>query len=151
MEQTIGISLEQVESEWEKDAQTRIDMLKDHSLNLYKVHSKYRKMLNIARRIAKKYELELKKLTHLKRRYYKGHCTKEELEKYRWEQWPYTFKTKEELTEYLEVDPDILKMKHRMYENELITQTLEDILKMIHNRNFNLKLIHDIRVYEDGS
>lgn len=106
-------------------------------LNIPKLHSKYLNILSHYRLLAKEAEFKIAKMKRLKWEYYTGKLDQETLNKYGWEQFPFTLKS--EVSTYLESDEDIFKLvaQKKMYEE--IIEVCNSIMKELSARTFQLR------------
>jgi hypothetical protein len=133
-------SVEQVDAvlaQWAEDA--KMDRL-EPSAELKKIgslHSKYLTILSTHRRAMKQGEEKIYKLKRLKVQYYNGRLDQATLQKYGWEQFPYTLKG--DLATYMDGDSDLLHAKRVVGIHEEIVDLCERIIKELSSRTFQLK------------
>lgn len=134
--------------EWAKDAQIDKTELGDESLNIPKLHHKYYTILVRAKLDLKKLDSEMKKLRLDKYEYYTQGASEEHLAR----GWKPLRKMiiKSETPIYMDGDEDIINLNLKIgYQHEKI-EFLMDILKCIHNRNFQLKNALDWQKFIGG-
>jgi hypothetical protein len=106
-------------------------------LDIPKLHSKYLNIISRYRLLSKESEFKISKMRRLKWEYYTGKLDQSTLQKYGWEQFPYTLKS--EVSTYLESDEDIFKLiAHKKMHDEII-EVCGSILKELSARTFQLR------------
>mgnify|MGYP006295548895 FL=1 len=106
-------------------------------LNIPKLHSKYVNLLVEYNLKAKEYDFAYKKIKKVKWEYYTGKLSQEELKKYDWEPFPFTLKS--DISLYLESDADIIKSLRKKAEYDECVRVLEDIIKELKSRTFQIR------------
>lgn len=128
--------LEQLHAEWQKDAIIDKTEPSKELIRIPVLHAKYISILS-------KYNLKVKQAEHdfyvlrrAKLDYYSGRLSQEEL-KARGLQ-PFKFVLKQDMSDYLEGDGDIIKIKERIAIYNEIVNTCERILKELNQRTYQL-------------
>ena len=130
------MNLEQIQEMWERDSQIDPDNLHDESLKIPQLHSKYYTVYNTITLLREK-ALETYNRVRLERyNYYTG---KSPAEVYEEEPFPYKVRDKEAIQRHMDADEKLNKinLKIRYYDHML--RFLEDIIKTISNRTFQIK------------
>jgi hypothetical protein len=130
------MNLEQIQEMWERDSQIDPDNLHDESLKIPQLHSKYYTVYNTITLLREK-ALETYNRVRLERyNYYTGKAPAEVYEK---EPFPYKVRDKEAIQRHMDADEKLNKinLKIRYYDHML--RFLEDIIKTISNRTFQIK------------
>ena len=130
------MNLEQIQERWERDSQIDPDNLHDESLKIPQLHSKYYTVYNTITLLREK-ALETYNRVRLERyNYYTG---KAPAEVYEEEPFPYKVRDKEAIQRHMDADEKLNKinLKIRYYDHML--RFLEDIIKTISNRTFQIK------------
>lgn len=133
------LSLEYIESEWEKDAEVDMTNLGYESARNPLLHSKYVKMLSKAKLLVRKAESDYLRLRKDKYRYFKGEMTQEELRERQWPQYLGRTPLKTEMEEYLTTDNQMIQLTDKLEYLKTIQSTLEMIMKAIANRGWELR------------
>ena len=143
------MKLEQIQSLWEKDSQIDRSELGEESLKIAQYHSTYFKMYSEERLLLKKLEYQYKVLYKTKHEYYNGTLSQEDLKENGWN--PFTLKVlKTDLNIYLEGDTDIHNAQLKIeYQKEKIN-LLENIIKALNNRNYQIKNAIDWAKFMNG-
>lgn len=122
---------------WKKDSIVDQTEPGKELLNIPKLHSKYVNLLVEHNIKAKNAEHAYKKIKKIKWEYYTGKLSEEELQKYNLEPFPFTLKS--DVSIYLESDSDIIKsLKTKAVCDECV-RALEEILKELKSRTFQLR------------
>ncbi len=132
-------SLEFVIEEWSKDSKLDDSRLDYEISRTPSLHSKYLTYYVHFKNELSKADFNYNKLGNVKRRYYKGECTKEELENYGWTQFTGLKPSFQEMVAYLEFDNDLMKIKKRITDMKTAVSTCEYILKSITGRDYLIK------------
>jgi hypothetical protein len=130
------MNLNEIQTMWNQDSKIDIDNLQDESLKISSLHAKYYEIYNNLLLLRKKQEQENNKLLHEKYEYYTGKADKEV-----YEQNPYDKKIrdKDHLEKTLSADKQLGDNKLQVMYYDTMLKYLEDIIKMIHNRGFQIK------------
>ncbi|MCX6783408.1 MAG: recombination mediator protein UvsY [Candidatus Levybacteria bacterium] len=134
---------------WEIDSDIRAEDIGGESLKTLQLHSKYMRIYNNEASFLKKYKADYKKLYRLKWSYYLGYMDKEELETLTWEPFQYKI-LKQDIAIYLDGDEELSDtlMKSELQEEKV--KILDQIIRMINNRNFTIKNHIDWKKFESG-
>lgn len=130
-------SLDELVSSWENDSQIDITEPGKEILRIPVLHSKYNKFLAMHNISAKKISAELAKLKKLKWMYYNGKMSKEDLQKFGWEQFSFTLKS--DISVYLEGDEDLAKLTYKKSYHEEAAKFCEYVMKELNSRTFQLR------------
>ena len=130
------MNLEQIQEMWERDSQIDPDNLHDESLKIPQLHSKYYTLYNTITLLREKARETYNKVRLERYNYYTG---KASAEVYVEDPFPYKVRDKEALQRYLDADEKLNKvdLKIRYYDVEL--KFLEEIIKTVSNRTFQIK------------
>jgi len=117
----------------------RIPQMHSKYYNLY-----YKEVLRV-----KKLKSDYTSLHMLKREYYDGSMSEEELKRNGWR--PYQLKVlRADLDKYIQADKDIIKMSLTIDFHTANANYLEDIIKTLHSRNFIIKSMIDVLKFQAG-
>lgn len=132
------MKLEDIVTEWENDCKIDRTELAEESLKIAQLHSKYYKLFLSERTQLKKWQAEYKQLYKLKFEYYNGTISDEDLQAYDWE--PFALKVlKNDLNVYLEADDDLIRSQSKISLQEDKVQFIENIIKSLTARGYNIK------------
>lgn len=143
------MSTEDISEMWSKDAPIDETDLVSESRRIPKLHSKYYNMYFKEVLRIKKLKAEYKQLEHDKREYYDGSMAEEDLKDRGWR--PYQKKVlRNEVDKYIRADEDIIQHSLKIDYHTARASYFEDIIKMIHSRNFIIKNMLDVMKFQSG-
>jgi hypothetical protein len=141
--------LDEIQKHWDQDSNIDRTELGEESLKIAQLHSKYFKMFAEERLQLKKLKKDLSLLNKVKFEYYNGILSHEELRDRGWE--PFSLKVlKSDLNIYLNSDEDLsnLQLKIELQEEKILY--LENIIKSLNNRGFQIKSAIDWEKFKMG-
>jgi hypothetical protein len=143
------MTLDQMMEEWRLDATVDSTELGIASLKIPELHSKYLKIYFDERRKLKALEFQSKDLSLKKYEYYNGKLSQEELDELNWE--PFVKRLmKNEVDMYLDSDKDIIHNNVRIINQKEKLAFLEEVLKNINQRNFQIKNAIEWKKFTQG-
>lgn len=132
------MKLDEIQENWNRDREIDYTNLGMESIRIPQIHDKYLKVYTDEKIRLRALEFELTKLTHAKNEYYTGRMDEDELNSRGWE--PFLGRLlKNEVSNYIEADNDVLKIKQQLAILQEKINYLDTILKMITNRSFQIK------------
>jgi hypothetical protein len=143
------MDLEEINKMWAIDAKINDADLGNEALKIPKLHNKYYILYVKEGLRLKKLKSELKELEAAKYEYYTGSMAEEDLKQRGWK--PYSLKImKSEVSRFIESDKDVVNLSLTIDYVYSCASYLEDILKQIHNRNFQIKSAIDWAKFTAG-
>ena len=141
------MNLESLQDMWKVDSVLDDDLHDNDSLAIPQLHMKYMEYHNTFSLMKKERELEMKRLVQEKWLYYKGKAPSAV-----YKEMPFDFKltTKEEISMFIEADEDICKLQYKIDYIEQVLLYLDSILRMINNRNFQIKNAIEWEKFKNG-
>ena len=132
---------------WKKGSVIDGDLYCEESTKIPQLHMKYMEFHNTFSLMKKEKELDMKRLIKEKWLYYKGKAPSSV-----YKEMPFDFKltTKEEINMFIESDDDIMKLQYRIDYIEQTLLYLDSVLRMINNRNFQIKNAIDWEKFKNG-
>jgi hypothetical protein len=130
------IDLEKIQGMWEKDSIIDPDNLHTESLNIPVLHARYYDMYNNIILLKKKSEQQKKNIRHQKYEYYTG---KADPDVYIENPFPKKIRDKDTLQKYMDADENLSQASLKVEYYDVMLSYLQDILKMIHNRTYQIK------------
>ena len=121
---------------WEKDAKMDPDNLHTESLNIPILHSKYYEIYNNIYLLRKKAEQQRKNIRHERYEYFAG---KADPDVYVENPVPKKNRDKETMQKYLDADEKLSGISLKIDYYETMLSYLEEILKQITNRTYQIK------------
>ena len=147
MEKKSSVSLEVIQEMWQKDSEVNQDELDTESLKIPQLHAKYYQLYNTILLLRKKAEQQHSSILLERRKFYMG---KAETQVYIDEPFPYKVRDKEDLKLYLEADEKISKIRLKIDYYDTMLKYLEEILKQISNRTYQIKNAIEWRRFSAG-
>ena len=141
------MNLDKIQEMWERDAVIDPDNLHDESLKIPQLHAKYYTIYNTITLLREKAREQYSKVKLERHNYYTG---KAPAEVYVEEPFPYKVRDKESMTMHLNADDKLTKIKLKIDYYDVMVAFLEDILKMIHNRGYQVKNSIDFLKFQSG-
>jgi hypothetical protein len=141
------IDLEKIQGMWEKDSIIDPDNLHTESLNTSLLHAKYHDMFNNILLLKKKAEQQKRNIRHQKYEYYTG---KADPDVYVENPFPKKIRDKDTLQKYMDADEILSQSSLKVEYYDVMLSYLQDILKMIHNRNYQIKNAIDFQKFASG-
>lgn len=133
------MKLADIQEDWGKDAIIDQTQLGYEATKNPLLHSKYLNKLSNCKLLLRKAEADYLRMRKDKYRYFKGEMTKDELEDRGWLQYQGRVPLKTEMEEYLTTDDDMIKLEDKREYLKTVHYTLEQILKAIASRGWEIK------------
>ena len=133
------MKLTDLQEMWATDCKINESNLGQESINTPNLHAKYLNLLSSTKLNQRKAESDYLNCRRKKYRYYRGEMTQLELEDEGWDQWQGNKPLKNEMDEYLQVDPDLIKYLDKVEYYKAITFQLEQILRSLNSRTWDIK------------
>ena len=131
--------VDEITEMWIKDAKIDDVELDIESLKVPTLHAKYLRILYQEKLKLKSYLIKKKTLSRVLGEYYRGDLNSpEDLREIQREPWSRTV-LKQDLGSYVDSDKDMIKLLTKISYQEEVVSLLEDIIKNINNRGFQIK------------
>jgi len=130
------MDLEKIQEMWQKDAVIDPDNLHDESLKIPQLHSKYYTIYNTITLLREKARETYNKVRLERYNYYSG---KAPAEVYEEEPFPYKVRDKEALQRHMDADEKLNKVDLKIRYYDIMLKFLEEIIKTVSNRTFQIK------------
>jgi len=130
------MNLEQIQEMWDKDSQIDPDNLHDESLKIPQLHAKYYTVYNTITLLREKARETHSRVKLERYNYYTG---KADPEVYAEEPFPYKVRDKDALQRHMDADEKLNKIDIKIRYYDVMLRFLEDIIKTIANRTFQIK------------
>lgn len=141
------IDLENIQKMWKEDAVIDIDNLHTESLKIPTLHSKYFDLYNNIMLLRKRAEQQRKNIRHERYEYYSG---KADPEVYVKDPFPKKIRDKDTMTKYLDADKKLSDISLKLEYYDTMLKFIEDVLKMIHQRNYQIKNAIEYQKFMSG-
>lgn len=133
------MNIDDIQNEWEKDAEIDDNYLGEHATKSPKLHAKYVKMLMQVKLKHTKLQSDYNLLRKNKFRYFRGEMSRDELKDNNWDQWQGVKPLKNEMDEFLTGDSDLNTIQVKIQYLETMIYLLESILGQIKARDWQIK------------
>lgn len=141
------ISLDDIQIMWKKDSEINIDDLHNESLKIPSLHAKYYELYNTYSLLRKKAETQYKQKKLERYNYYSGKSTPEV---YKEEPFPYKVRDKEGMQKHIDADVKLSEIFMKIEYYDTILKYLEEIIKMISSRTYQIKNSIDFLRFQSG-
>ena len=141
------MNLDQIQEMWQKDSVIDPDNLHDESLKVPQLHSKYYTLyttINLLR------EKALQNYNRVKLERYNYYTGKAPAEVYVEDPFPYKVREKDALQRYIEADEKLSAVDHKVKYYDVMLKFLEEIIKTISNRTYQIKNAIDWHKFQAG-
>jgi hypothetical protein len=140
------MDLNEIEAMWKIDSQIDLDNIEQETAKIPQLHGKYHEISTIIYKLKADTEFEYNKMLLEKTLYYTGRADPKIMNKD-----PFNLQIpKGEAPIFLNADVELAKLKSKIDYLKFVMYRLEDIIKMIHNRSFQIRHILDCRKFEAG-
>lgn len=141
------MNLDEIQEMWQRDAVIDPDNLHDESLKIPQLHAKYYTIYNTITLLREKARETYSKVRLERYNYYTG---KAPAEVYEEEPFPYKVRDKEALQRHLDADERLNKIDLKIRYYDIMLKFLEEVIKMISNRNYSIKNAIDWNRFQAG-
>ena len=143
----MSLDIDVIQKMWEQDSKIDPDNLHTESLNIPILHSKYFEIYNTIILLKKKAEQQKKNIRHQRYEYFTG---KADPDVYLENPFPKKIRDKETLQGYLDSDEKLSQSSLKVDYYDVMLSYLQDIMKMIHQRNYQIKNAIDFQKFASG-
>ena len=130
------MDLEKIQAMWEKDSHIDPDNLRDESLKIPQLHSKYYTLYNTITLLREKAREQYSKVRLERYNYYTGKAT---AEVYAEEPFPYKVREKDAIQRHIEADDKMNKVDMKIKYYDIMLKFLEEIIRNISGRTYQIK------------
>ena len=141
------MNLDEVQEMWQRDSVIDPDNLHDESLKIPQLHSKYYTLYNTITLLREKARETYNRVKLDRYNYYTGKAT---AEVYAEEPFPYKVRDKEALQRHMDADERLNKIDLKIRYYDVMLRFLEEVIKMISNRNYSIKNAIDWHKFVSG-
>lgn len=141
------ISLDEIQLMWKEDSKINIDDLHNESIKVPILHSKYYEIYNTFSLLRKKSEAQYKQKKLERYNFYAGKASPDVYED---EPFPYKVRDKEGMQRHIDADTNLLDISMKIEYYDTILKYLEEIIKMISNRTYQIKNSIDFLRFQSG-
>ena len=141
------MNLDQIQEMWERDSQIDPDNLHDESLKIPQLHAKYYTVYNTITLLKEKARETYNRVKLERYNYYTGKAPQEVYEE---EPFPYKVRDKEAIQRHMDADEKLNRIDIKIRYYDVMLRFLEDIIKTISNRTFQIKNAIDWNNFQTG-
>ena len=141
------MNLDEIQEMWQRDSVIDPDNLHDESLKIPQLHAKYYTIYNTITLLREKARETYNRVKLERYNYYTG---KAPAEVYAEEPFPYKVRDKEALQRHLDADERLNKIDLKIRYYDIMLKFLEEVIKMISNRNYSIKNAIDWNRFQAG-
>ena len=141
------MNLEQIQEMWQKDSVIDPDNLHDESLKIPQLHSKYYTLYNTITLLRERARETHSRVKLERYNYYTG---KANPEVYVEEPFPYKVRDKDAIQRHMDADEKLNKIDIKIRYYDVMLKFLEDVIKTISNRTFQIKNAIDWHNFQTG-
>ena len=141
------MNLEQLQEQWKKDSVIDTDLYCEESTKIPQLHMRYMEYYTTFALMKKEREGEMKGLVKEKWIYYKGKAPSSV-----YKEIPFDLKLtdKKELEMFIGADEEVRKLQYKIDYIDQVLYFLDSVLRMINNRNFQIKNAIDWEKFKNG-
>lgn len=143
----MALDIETIQSMWEEDSKIDIDNLHTESLKIPSLHSKYFDLYNNILLLRKRAEQQKRNIRHQRYEYYSG---KADPDVYIENPFPKKIRDKDTMQKYLDADEKLSNISLKVEYYDVMLHYIEDIIKQIHNRTYQIKNSIDYMKFQSG-
>ena len=143
----MNIDIETIQKMWESDSKINMDELHTESLNIPILHSKYFELYNNILLLRKRAEQQKRNIRHERYEYYSG---KADPEVYVEDPFPKKIRDKDTMQKYLDADERLSQVSLKVEYYDVMLNYIENILKMISNRTYQIKNAIEFMRFQSG-
>lgn len=142
------MNLDKLQELWKQDCVIDSDLYCEESIKIPQLHQRYLEFYNTYSLMKKEKEGEFNALRKDKWIYYKGKAPSQV-----YKEMPFDLKltTKEEIWMFIDADEEIRKLRYKIDYIEQVLYFLENVLKQINTRNFQIKNAIEWTKWKEGS
>ena len=143
------MKFEDIQKSWTSDCSIDDTELARESVRIPQLHNKYLILYSNEKLILKTLRYDHSKLVKLKKEYYGGRLSGEELEALDWEPFQHRL-LKQDIDAYIEADEDAIESKQKMALHEEKVDYLEAVVKSLTTRGYLIKNAIDWKRFTEG-
>jgi hypothetical protein len=143
----MSIDLEKLQEMWQRDSVIDPDNLHEESLKIPQLHSKYYTLYNTITLLREKARETYNRVRLERYNYYTG---KAPAEVYVEDPFPYKVREKDAIERYMSADERLSKIDLKIRYYDIMLKFLEEIIKMIFQRNYQIKNSIEFMKFQAG-
>lgn len=144
------MNLDDILSNWKDDVKIDEVNLEKEIFKTPNLHAKYLEVYVFMKAKLASTEKKMAQIKFLKKKYYRGEMTREDLQKYGWEQYQGLKPSNSELNTMFDMDADISEQQEKITYFKTGVSAIEYIMKQLQQRDYSIKSVIDYRKYLNG-
>lgn len=132
------MNIDQIKAQAELDTAIDVNHLDEESTKVPQIHNKYLCILMDEKLILETFESKLKVLKRDKWLYYSGKMSDEELKQKGWQPFDLSI-LKQDLDRFIDSDSDVINLSHKVYLQREKVNYIENVVKIISNKMWNIR------------
>ena len=141
------MTLDEIEEMWKRDSIIDPDNLHEESLKIPQLHAKYYSIYNTITLLRERARETYNRVRLERYNYYSG---KAPAEVYAEEPFPYKIREKDAIQRHMEADERVSKVDLKVRYYDTMLKFLEEVIKMVSNRSFQIKNSIDFMKFTAG-
>ena len=141
------MTLDEIEEMWKRDSIIDPDNLHEESLKIPQLHAKYYSIYNTITLLRERARETYNRVRLERYNYYSG---KAPAEVYAEEPFPYKIREKDAIQRHMEADERVSKVDLKVRYYDTMLKFLEEVIKMVSNRSFQIKNSIDFMKFTSG-
>lgn len=141
------MTLDEIEEMWKRDSIIDPDNLHEESLKIPQLHAKYYSLYNTITLLRERARETYSRVRLERYNYYSGKAT---AEVYAQEPFPYKLREKDAIQRHMEADERVSKVDLKVRYYDTMLKFLEEVIKMVSNRSFQIKNSIDFMKFTSG-
>jgi hypothetical protein len=141
------MNLEKIQEMWERDATIDPDNLHNESLKIPQLHSKYYTIYNTISLLREKARDSYNRIRLERHNYYTG---KASAEVYAEDPFPYKVREKDAIQRHMEADEKLSAAEMKIKYYDVILKFLEEIIRTVSNRTYQIKNAIEWQKFQSG-
>tara|TARA_B100000073_G_C23630247_1_gene532266 strand:+ start:599 stop:1027 length:429 start_codon:yes stop_codon:yes gene_type:complete len=141
------MDLDKIQEMWQKDSVIDPDNLHDESLKIPQLHSKYYTVYNTIMLLRERAQESYNRVKLERYNYYTGKAT---AEVYAEEPFPYKVREKDAIQRYLDADQKLSAVDMKIKYYNVTLKFLEEVIKNVSNRTFQIKNAIEWQKFQAG-
>ena len=141
------MDLDKIQSMWAEDAKIDPDNLHDESLKIPQLHSKYYTIYNTITLLREKARESYNRIRLERHNYYTG---KAPAETYVEEPFPYKVREKDAIQRHMDADEKMSTINMKIKYYDVILKFLEEIIRNVSNRTYQIKNAIEWQQFQSG-
>ena len=133
------ITLNELQDMWVEDCKIDELNLGQESTKIPELHAKYLNMLSTFKLQLRKNKSNLLSLRRIKWKYYRGELTQQELNDFGWEQYLGNSPLNNQMNDFLDTDPDVIKLTDKVEYIDTCITLLEGVMRSLNSRSFDIR------------